>query len=346
MSETAQGRPAWVRRHKAAVVLIGLVLVLVGVVAGWGFYVNKQIGDVPRVDAGIQPVTGGAAAEKHRAVNVLLAGTDSRSPGELARLVRSGWKPGAMRSDTIMLLHVDKDREHAYLISIPRDTWAAIPGHGRQKINAAFSIGGPSLYVRTIEQFTGLRVDHLAVIDWEGFKDLSRAVGGVDVMVPETVTDPENNITWHQGKVHLEGENALLYVRQRHNLPNGDFDRINRQQNFLRALMSKLVARGTMLNPVTLTRTVDAVTSQLTLDSTFSNSEVRQLALSLRGIRKKDVIFTTVPLEHYARIDGQAVNIVDQDEVRRLFAAAKADDLDYYLNISGDSVLPGPNVVR
>jgi LCP family protein required for cell wall assembly len=346
MSETAARRPGWVRRHKAAVILVALVVVLVGVVGGWAVYVNQQIGHVPRVDAGIQPATGGIAAEKHRAINILLAGTDSRSPGELAKLVRSGWKSGAMRSDTIMLLHITKDRQRAYLISIPRDTWAAVPGHGHQKINAAFSYGGPALYVDTIEKFTGLRVDHLAVIDWGGFKQLSRVVGGVDVNVPQTVYDPSTKVTWHEGKVHLEGEKALLYVRQRHNLPNGDFDRINRQQNFLRAMMAKLLSDNTLFNPVTLTRLVSSLTGQLTLDSTFSNAEVRQLALSLRGIRTKHVTFVTVPLKRYARIDGQSVNLVDSGELRDLFAAATSDNLEDYVRTSGDPVLPGPGQVH
>jgi LCP family protein required for cell wall assembly len=346
MSEVATERPSWVRRHKAAVVLCGLLVIVLAVVASWAFYLNNQIGKVPRVDAGISAAPNGAAAEDHRPLNILLAGTDSRRPGELAKLVRSGWRPGAMRSDTIMLLHLTKDRKHAYLISIPRDTWADVPGHGHEKINAAFSDGGPALYVDAIEQFTGLHVDHLAVIDWEGFKDLSRDVGGVDVTVPETVTDPSTKVTWHQGRVHLEGEKALQYVRQRDNLPNGDFDRINRQQNFLRALMAKLLSKGTELNPVTLTRTVSTVTGQLTLDSSFSDSEVRHLALSLRGIRRKDVTFVTVPLKSYARIGGQAVNLVDVDAVHRLFAAAQSDDLPAYVRRSGDPVLPDPGQVH
>ena len=326
--------------------MVGLLVALVGAVATWAFYLDSQIGHVPRIDAGIDPSLTKDAADQHRGLNILLAGTDSRRPGELAALVRSGWRAGAMRSDTIMLLHLTRDRKHAYLISIPRDTWADVPGHGQQKINAAFSYGGPALYVKTVEQFTGLKVDHLAVIDWEGFKDLSRDVGGVDVTVPETVTDPVSKVTWHRGKAHLEGERALQYVRQRHNLPNGDFDRVNRQQNFLRAMLGKLLSKGTLFNPLTLTRTVGTLTGQLTLDSTFTDSGVRRLALSLRSLHSRDVTFMTVPLAHYARIDGQDVNIVDESAVHDLFKAVKADDLQSYVRSSGDPVLPGPSEVH
>lgn len=345
MSTRVEARPGWFRRHKAATALVGLCLLLLAVVVSWAAYLNSQIGRVPRIDAGIEaPSDGGGTADK--GLNILLAGTDSRRPGELARLVRSGWTPGAMRTDTIMLLHVSKDRDRAYFISIPRDTWTAVPGYGEQKINAAFSYGGPELYVRTVERFAGIHIDHLAVIDWEGFRELTKAIGGVDVTVPQTVTDSLTGRIWQEGRVHLEGEDALAYVRQRYGLPNGDFDRINRQQNFIRAIMTKLLSKDTLLNPITLSNAVRTLTGQLTLDSTFSDSEVRELALSLRGLRAKNVTFVTVPLKSYARIRGQSTVLVDGQTVRGLFAAADADELEPYVANWEDSVLPAPAQVR
>jgi LCP family protein required for cell wall assembly len=341
-------RPGWFSRHKAATVLVVLVLLLLGGVVGWAGYLNAQIAHVPRIDVGIKPPSdgeGGSGSAGH-GMNILLAGTDTRSPGQLADLVNGGWEPGAMRSDTIMVLHLTADRKHAYLISIPRDTWTDVPGYGKAKINAAFSYGGPSLYVQTVQDFTGLRIDHLAVVDWTGFKNLSTAVGGVDVTVPQTVTDPTSGITWQKGTVHLEGQRALDYVRMRHGLPNGDFDRIARQQNFLRAMMAKLLAKGTMSNPIRLTSTVRTLAGQLTVDSGFSNGDMRSLAFSLRGLRTGNVTFMTVPLKKYARIQGQDVVLVDQSKTRALFGAVLADELDQYLAKSGDSVLPSANDVR
>jgi LCP family protein required for cell wall assembly len=343
MSTTTERRPGWFRRHKAATGLVGLFLALLLVVIGWAAYLNSQIGDVPRIEAGIEDAPAGAADD---GVNILLAGTDSRRPGELARLVRSGWTPGAMRTDTIMVLHITEARDAAYFISIPRDTWTAVPGHAAQKINAGFSLGGPELYVNTVERFTGIHIDHLAVIDWEGFKDLTKAIGGVDVTVPETVTDSLTGRTWQQGQVHLEGALALAYVRQRYGLPNGDFDRIQRQQNFIRAVIAKLLSKGTLLNPIRLSKAVDNVTGQVTLDSTFSNSEVRDLAISLRGLRTEDVTFVTVPLKKYARIRGQSAVLVDRRTVKELFAAADADRLEQLIKDYQDSVLDPPGKVR
>ncbi|NUR09745.1 MAG: LCP family protein [Nocardioidaceae bacterium] len=353
MSEgaTAHSRGGWIGRHKAATILLLLVVLLLGTVAAWATYLNSQISHVPRIDVGIKPPSednGGESSPSSagRGLNILLAGTDTRNPGELQKLVQSGWQPGSMRSDTIMVLHLTADRKKAYLISIPRDTWTSVPGYGHQKINAAFSFGGPKLYVQTIQDFTGLHIDHLAVIDWTGFKNLSSAVGGVDVNVPQTVTDPTNRVTWPKGIVHLEGQRALDYVRMRHGLPNGDFDRIARQQNFLRAMMGKILSSGTMTNPIRLTKTVHTMTAQLTVDSGFTNGRMRDLAFSLRHLRTRDVTFVTLPLKAYGRIDGQSVVLVDQKKSEGLFGAAAADELSTYLAKNDGSVLPAPGQVR
>ncbi len=284
--------------------------------------------------------------ETPRALNILVAGTDSGTPDELARLVEGGWEPGAMRSDTIMMLHVTADREQASVVSIPRDTWVEIPGHRPAKINAAFSLGGPALYVDTVEAFTGVDVDHVAIVDWAGFRDISTAVGGVDVTVPATVTDTMNDITWTAGQHHLEGQEALMYVRMRYGLGDGDFDRIDRQQNFLRSLLGKLVDEGTVRNPVRLTAAVNAITSSLTLDTSFDNAAVRDLALSLRGLRARDITFVTVPLQAYDKIEGQSVVRVDREAASRLFRAMDRGRLPQYAARTGLQQLPGPGQVN
>lgn len=333
-------RPGWFRRHKVFTVFALLIVLLLALVGGWSVYLNSQLQQIPRIDAGIKPSDGdgtgssgsGSGGSSGRGVNILIGGTDTRHPGEMVRLLRAGWQPGAMRSDTIMIVHVCADRRHAYVVSIPRDTWTDVPGYGDNKINAAFSFGGPRLYVKTVQDFTGLTIDHLVLIDWTGFRQLTEALGGVDVTVPRTVIDPEGSgQVWHQGTVHLEGQLALDYVHQRYGLPNGDFDRINRQQNLVRAIAAKLLSEGTASNPVRLTSTVQAITSHLVLDDTFTNSRVRSLALSLRNVRMKDVTFVTVPLKRYAHIRGQAVNLVDRRQTRGLFGAVLTDDLDTYL---------------
>ena len=124
--------------------------------------------------------------------------------------------------------------------------------NGYGKINAAFAYGGPSLARQTVEQLTGIHIDHLAIIDWAGFKDLTTALGGIRVYIPETFYDDSQRITWEKGWHDFEGQEALAYVRTRHGLENGDFDRIERQQNFLRATMGKLLSGGTTRNPIKL----------------------------------------------------------------------------------------------
>ena len=319
MSTTTERRPGWFRRHKALTGLVGLFLVLLLLVIGWAAYLNSQIGGVPRIDAGIEAPPADVAEE---GVNILLAGTDSRRPGELARLVRSGWTPGAMRTDTIMVLHITEDRDAAYFISIPRDTWTAVPGHQAQKINAGFSLGGPELYVDTVEKFTGIHIDHLAVIDWEGFKDLTKAIGGVDVTVPETVTTPLQARPGSRGRCISRVRTLWPTSGSATDSRTATSTGSQRQQNFIRAVIAKMLSKGTLLNPVRLSKAVNTVTDQVTLDSTFSNSEVRDLAVSLRGLRTDDVTFVTVPLEEVRPHPRPERRARRSPVVRELFAAA------------------------
>jgi LCP family protein required for cell wall assembly len=324
----------WVGRHKAATGLVGLLLALFCVVVGFAVYLNAQIGKVPRIDAGITLPPAEATGESHRAVNILVTGIDARAPSALAAALRSRhgrWQPGLFRSDTLMFVHLTADRTRAYVISIPRDSFVAVPGYGMHKINAAFSYGGPRLAVKTVQRFTGLHIDHLAVVSWGGFTRLTDALGGVDVDVPRTVTDPSNQVTWHAGRQRLDGQRALLYVRQRYGLPGGDFDRIHRQQQYLKAMMSQLLSAGALTNPFKLTGVVHAVVTNLALDSTFTNGEVRGLALSVRKLRTDDVTFMTVPILGPDTVNGASVLRVDDVSKGQLFEAVDADDLTSYL---------------
>ncbi len=137
---------------------------------------------------------------------------------------------------------------------------------------------------------------HVAIIDWAGFKDLSTAVGGVPVTIPKDTYDDSQHVMWKAGDYNLEGKKALQYVRQRHGLLRGDFDRIARQQNFLRALMGKMLSKGVTRNPVKLINTVKALTKNLTVDQEWTGGDMRGLALSLRGMQTKDVYFLSAPV--------------------------------------------------
>ena len=149
--------------------------------------------------------------------NILLLGSDTRTGADAALVSGS-------RADTIMLMHIPADGKGVYIISIMRDTWVDIPGYGTAKVNAALNYGGVSLQVATIENLVGVKIDHVAEIEFEGFKSLVNAIGGVDVQVPFAFTS--NVWTFTPGLMHLNGSGALSFVRERYSFADGDYQRV------------------------------------------------------------------------------------------------------------------------
>lgn len=271
------------------------------------------------------------AKANNDSLNFLLAGTDAARNGQ--RTTGKGREGASGRADTIMIVHLTADRKHAYLISIPRDSWVDIPGYGMNKINASFSLGGPALYIQTVEQLTGLRMDHYAAIDWAGFKALTNALGGVE-MTFEEETILANGDTLPAGTQTLNGEEALLYVRDRKHLPNGDFDRAKRQQNFMRALMKQTMSRDTLTDIGKLNNVLNAIVSNLDVDKGFSNGEMRDLAKQLTGIRPSSVEFMTVPTDdpRTGMIEGQSVVFLDEEKLGSLFESVRKDKTQQWLD--------------
>jgi LCP family protein required for cell wall assembly len=250
---------AWEFRHGhrrwAALLAAGAVITSASV--GWyAWNLNAKLSDIPRADDSVLDVGDRPepAAEPTEALNILLMGADNPTrlieKPTIAELLEAGeWNPNAYRSDTVMVVHIPADRSGAYLVSIPRDSYVRIYDaegrpHGKSKINEAFAAYGPFGTWRTVENLTGLRLDHMAVIDFAGFRDLTSAIGGVDVYIPEDVYDSQQDQQWNEGWVHLEDELALKYVRMRYGLLEGDFDRVARQQNFMRAVMRRCSPTG------------------------------------------------------------------------------------------------------
>ena len=266
--------------------------------------------------------------------NWLLVGSDSRASATTGE-GNQVWKPGQQRTDTIMLLHLPADRKKAYVISFPRDSWVEIPGYGNQKINAAFSFGGPKLLIETMENLTGIRVDHYGAIDFEGFKSMTDALGGVTVNIKQSVYDPARKKNWTAGKQKLNGEEALLFVRQRYNLPNGDFDRIKRQQAFLGALAKQAAARGTLTNPLKLDRFLSALSKSISVDEGVSAGDLRSLAISMRSVRASDVTFMTLPVRGTGTRGKQSVVLLDGTHAKQLFNAVKSAQVAEYVQQHG-----------
>jgi LCP family protein required for cell wall assembly len=275
-----------------------------------------------------------------RAENWLLVGSDTRADqgttGEDAD--EAVWRFGAQRADTIMLVHLPADRSRVYLVSFPRDSWVPIQGYGNAKINAAFSFGGPPLLIDTVEELTGVRVDHFAILDFEGFRSMTDALGGVDVRIAETVSDPANDVVWFAGTHHLDGERALNFVRHRYNLPGGDFDRIKRQQAVLKALAGQVADGDTLGNPLKLNAFLEASTKAVSMDESVTISSLRSLALQFRSVRAGDIVFMTAPIAGTGTEDGQSVVYLDRDESRPLYRALRKDAVEEYVASAGDAV--------
>jgi LCP family protein required for cell wall assembly len=357
-SDEPERKRGFFRRHKALTILCSLLLVLLLAVGGWAAYLNHLLGDIDRIDAfGSIDEDSRPDPAEGEALNILLGGADNGDAGgpSISELMADGeWSAGSFRSDTIMVLHIPEDRSRAYVVSIPRDSYVRIydetgTPEGKHKINYAFSVYGPSGYVSTIEHLTDLRMDHLAIIDWAGFKDVVDALGGVELYVPETVYDSSQNYTYEQGWSEYNGELALKYVRSRYGLDEGDFDRSRRQQNFLRAMLDKLASTGTLTNPAKFTSSLRAVTSNLTVDEDWSAGDLRGLAWAMRGIRKDDVTFLSAPLRAnpFGDVDGEgSVVYLDKREMAELFTAMRDDDMDSYVRAHPELILPSETEVQ
>lgn len=243
------------------------------------------------------------------AINVLVMGSDTRE-GKNGEGI-GGSTPGL--SDTTLLLHLSENRKFAYGVSLPRDAMVEMPAcrrksgngtddGGLRQFNAAYAIGGPACTVKTVEQLTGVRIQHFIVVDFVGFKGMVDALDGVTMCVPEEVNDTIGHIKLPAGTYTMEGQQALDYVRVRHDIgaATGDIGRMKRQQAFLSAMIEKVVSAGTLTNPVRLFNFLDAATKSLTTDPGFANlKELASLGNQLKGIGLDNIQFITVPWQSY-----------------------------------------------
>lgn len=334
--EAAEVRRARIRRRTRRVLYGALILLCTGtlLIAGTGYWAYQhytgRVQRIPHVFPTGVPAAALPPPSRSGSQTFLLVGVDSRSDlpptGKDAKAPE--WKPGAQRSDTMMLVHLPADHKHAYVVSLPRDSWVNVPGHGMAKLNAAFSWGGPPLLIDTVQRLTRVKIDHLAVIDWSGFRKLTDAVGGVDITVDRTVTRRNGpGGVWAAGKHHMDGDDALDYVRERYGLPNGDLDRTHRQQNFLRAVLSKVLSGGTVTNPLKLKRTLDQVTSVVSVDDRLSDGALRGLVWDMRSVRSSDMVFMNAPVAGFDTIQKQSVVLLDDTGSAQLWEAVRNDTM-------------------
>lgn len=339
-ADPAEQPPRRSRARTILTVLGALVLVLALLVGGsLSFLADRYGGNIDRVsdvfselDEGVRPAPATPAEEAaEQPVTFLLVGSDSRVSAE------DGEDPGG-RSDAIMLARLSGDRQHAQLVSIPRDSWVDIPGRGVNKINAAYAFGGPTLLIQTVEQLTGVRIDHYVAIDFEGLIQVTDDLGGVDVVVAETTTN--GPYTFPAGVNHLNGEQARWYLGQRYGLPGGDFDRVRRQQQYLQSVFDKLVSTNTFTDPGRLDAALLAVTSAVAVDEGLGNGDLLRLAYSMRDVTPGNVEFFTAPVLGTGMEGPASVVYLDGTASRRMWEYLRSDSLGQNAAEFADETLP------
>ena len=344
-----EGRGAAPRRRRRAwriglISVLAVVLVLVLGVGALGLWLRHSLGskietiDDPFAAISTRAPQQSVGANQKPATNILLLGSDSRiSAGD-----PSQWEAGAQRTDAIMIVQVSGDRQEVSVVSIPRDTWVEVPGYGQAKINAAYSYGGPSLTIQTVEQLTGVRIDHFVIADFESFEALTDEIGGVviNLKTPQALADTQ----FPAGAQRLNGAQALAYTRERKSLPGGDFDRINRQQAWMRAIVSQVLHGGILTDPTRLYGFLSAVVQTMAVDEGFTIDEMQSLAIDLRGLRSRNINFLTIPTAGTGTSeDGQSIVVRDEAADTPLYRALATDTVQEYLEAHPDAVprLPG-----
>ncbi len=335
-------RPRWGR---IAVVALALIALLAGSGILIGYLWVKGVNDDLRRQDPFAALEGRPPKLADGTVNILMLGTDSRDP-EFASDGVSG-----ERADTIVIMHIPASHDRAYLVSIPRDTWVYVPespdgqnGDTMAKINAAFAWGGMGLMVETVEEYTGVRMDHVALIDFGGLITVTDAVGGVDMTVDQTIESIHPPYrTFVEGPRHFTGEEALDYVRQRYQYVDGDFTRIKHQQMFLKALLDKAVSVGTVTNIGNLKAFVSSIASAMVVDRDFS---LIDLGWQFRSLRGDDLNFLVNPNLGTGNEDGQSVVVSDDDAKSSFYDAMAKDTLGDWVAQHGTGNGTGTNTGR
>lgn len=318
-----------------------LALAICGGAGAFGLwlYAKNVEGDLDRTDP-FSSLTKGRPPETVKGVqNILMVGSDRRDPD-------GGGDDAQARTDTIILMHIPSTQDQAYLISIPRDLWVPVPqkatdtqcGTRRAKINAAYAWGQLPLMVRTVECFTGVRIHHVVEIDFSGFVEVVDALGGVDLPIERDITSihaPYRKFT--KGVMHLNGAEALDYVRQRYQFPDGDFARMRHQQLLLKTLMDKAASTETLTNPARFNAFVQAMSKAVTVDQDF---KLIDMALQFRSLRSDDLTFLTSPFSGTDTIDGQSVVLSDRPKAIALYNAIRDDKVAAW---AGTNISPKPS---
>lgn len=316
------------RRIALRVALAVIALGVLGSGTGAFLYLRSLNDAVIRTDAfGPAPEASRPAKVADDAVNYLILGADTTADGE------SG---GSARADTIILVHLPSDRRSAQFISIPRDTWVPIPpapdgtgGGTTAKINAAYAWGGVALMVQTVEAFTGVRIDHAAVIDFDGFARIIDALGGIDITVETAFTSASPPYRpFAAGRQHMNGTVALDYARQRKPFADGDFARMRHQREIISAVFQQAAGLNVLTSPTKLDSVIRSTASAVTVDDSLSILDVVGV---MRDLRQADLAMLTSPSAGTGMVGDQSVVFADATRAGALFDAVRTDTMPTYL---------------
>ena len=300
-----------------AVSIVGLIVLALLAAIGWYFLrINPSVQQVETIETAfpeesLRPTE--APSEGAAPMNVLLLGTDSRGEGG------SLLSDLGDRADTILVAHIPPDRETIQIMSIMRDSWVEIPGHGMAKVNSALAFGGVPLMVQVVEGIIDQRIDHVGVIDFTGFEGLTEAMGGVTL--DNDIAFSYHGYDYPQGEITVEGERALIYVRARTPFSDGDYQRVHNQRAFLRGLMSQLMTRENLTNPNRVADIFAQVSPHMATTDTFDLPTVVTLASQLAGIDNSSNQTFTMPTLGTGMEGSQSVVYVNWEGVEAVRAA-------------------------
>lgn len=331
-------------RKWARNIAVALSISIVATSGAVNFFSKAASSAIPRSKA-----LQGAPQSKNGDTNILLIGLDSRRdnegnpiPREIAKLLRTGPATvGGYNTNTLILIHVPANGKKAVAVSIPRDNYVNVPGHGMKKIKEAYSYAkyaedsklykegvkqplrerlsrdaGRVATIATVSQFLDVPIDHFAEVNMIGFYDLAIALGGIQVCLNKAVSDTNySGAVFPAGLQTISGADALRFVRQRHGLPNGDLDRTHRQQAFIAGVITKFRTQGIFGDIGKISALLDVAKKDVVIDSGF---DVLGFLPQAKALTSGNIKFHTLPIEGYVMRNSQSVNLVDEVKIRKL----------------------------
>lgn len=313
---------AFVRRvGKMFLITLGSVLVATG---GSWLYLDGSLARVPAF------TDYGGRVRSTSGTNWLLVGSDSREglTAEQQKQLDTGDAGDAAgaRTDSILLLHVPSGQGKPTLVSLPRDTLVTIYGQGPNKLNASYSLGGPTLLSRTVEEITGLHIDHYLEVGFAGFAGVVDTVGGVQTCLPAAIHDPNIDLDLAAGCQVLDGTNALKYMRTRETFAGGDLEREDNQRRFLMALLAKCTSSGVLLNPLKSAPMMLDLMRSVSVSDGDHLYNLTSLGLTMRAAFAGGLATASVPISGSENLPGVgSVLVWDRQQAAQLFAGLRTD---------------------